>query len=279
MSDPSMAVATIDQGVVGLEDFDDTTDMVMPRLTIVQKEALFKDGLTGEQYDALSVVWLGLVKQRILWSPEVGSNDGPLCKSLDFNTGFPQGTDVEKERDGHLFPWKSAGFAPADHPDLVLPCEACRLKEWGSNPKNDSPWCSEQHVIALLMETEPGVFEMPALLTLQRSNIKASRAYLTSYRAKKQPTFVAQTHMSLTLQKRGDVEYSTINLVRGAATDPELHPDYATRYRAIRDTISSFAFDEAQQAAEEKVKPDPGPTSAPAQPAPAMPSESDEIPF
>lgn len=280
--------------IPGLDDFDPGTDMVMPRLTIVQKEALFKDGLTGQTYNPLTVVMLGPVKQRVLFStdPDVSA---PLCKSVDFKVGKPGGKDAEGEADGHLFPWRASGFDRSQFTVAGLPCDTCKLKEFGTHPtQQNSPWCTEQHVYILLMETEPGVFDMPALLSLQRSNIKASQSYMTSFFARREPMFVAETTMTLTKQKRGDVEYSTVALVRGkdtgqgldAAGVKALHAEWADKYRMVRDQITTDYFAEAQAEAELAAAQARGearpatstPVSAPVA-NPPMPAASDEIDF
>ena len=45
-----------DDGMVGLEDFDATTDAVMPRLKIVGKDAQFEDNLSGERHDTITAM-------------------------------------------------------------------------------------------------------------------------------------------------------------------------------------------------------------------------------
>lgn len=232
-----------DNSIVGLEDFN-RGDLVTPRIGIVQKEALFEDPLTGTYHHELDVVVLGIIKQRVLFGTDPDAK-APLCKSHDFVSGRPQGKDYEGVRDGHMFPWKASRFVQADHLDLVLDCADCPLKEFGTHPTSKAPWCTEQHVYAVLMEIEPGQFELPALLTLQKTNIKPSRAYTTGFQTRRKPMFTVVTHMSLTLQKNGDVLYSTINLSQGADTSEAFHQEYAQNYRAIRDRITQPFSDDA----------------------------------
>ena len=235
----SGAVATDDDGMTGLEDFDVSTDAVMPRLKIIGKEAQFEDSLSGERFDSITAVLLGMVKQRILWAPEVDDGDGPLCRSLDFKTGLP----YLKE-----FPWKESGFkAPAaDAEDVELPCNSCALKEWGTNPKGSTPWCSEQHTFPLLLLSGPDDTEgMPALLTLQRSGIKPSKAYVSSFVRSKSPLYTAVTTIGLQAQKRGTVDYAVPILRKGNATDAEMWPVYAQHYRQIRNYLQTPRTEEA----------------------------------
>ena len=77
-----------DFGDVGLEDVG-VGDVIIPRLRIVHDEAVFENNLTKDRYETLDVILLGLAKQRIMWDDEVGEGDKPMCKSPDFEHGFP----------------------------------------------------------------------------------------------------------------------------------------------------------------------------------------------
>lgn len=214
-------------GMEGLEDFG-SEDMVMPRLGIAHSEGKFVDNLTGEEFDTLRVVLLGLVKQRIMWSEEVEDGEGPLCKSYDFTTGNPS-------KD---FPWKASGFEKQDGDDIKLPCESCALKEWGSHPSRKTPWCSEQYTLPLLMEMGEGNYGAPAILTIQRSGVKPVRSYLTGFKRSNNPLFTAVTTMSLDLQKKGSVTYSVPKFSKGEQTDDEYWSEYADHYRSIREFLT-----------------------------------------
>lgn len=217
-------VATTADVTDGLEDFD-SSDAVMPRLKIIGKNAVFEDNLTGEEFPEITVILLGLVKQRILWAAEVGDGDGPMCRSLEFKTGLP----FVKE-----FPWKDSGFdAPAvGTENVTLPCAACALKEWGTNPRNSTPWCSEQHTYPLLMLSNDAW--MPAVLTLQRSGIKPSKAYTSSFQRSKTPLYTTVTKISLQAQKQGSVDYAVPKFAKLNATDESEWPVYSKQYRDIR---------------------------------------------
>lgn len=225
-----------DPGLDGLEDFDVTTDAVMPRLRIIGKDAVFEDNLTGETHGKIRVVLLGLVKQRILWDEDVKEGDGPLCRSNNFQEGIPFLKD---------FPWKASGFDrdEYDHRDaeqgqVALPCANCQLKEWGTNPSSKTPWCSEQHTFPLLMldEDDNG---MPAVLTLQRSAIKASKAYVSGFARQRIPLYTTVTEITLKAQRRGSVDYATPTIVKAGETDPAMWPSYGEQYRAIREFLTS----------------------------------------
>lgn len=212
---------------VGLEDFDDS-DAVMPTLSIAHKDGLFVDDLSGATYKELEVIPLGLVKGRILWPAEVSAEKvPPLCRSLNFDIGRP---------DPKRFPWTASGFAAADYADEnpQLPCETCKLKEWGTNPKNESPWCAEQHQFIVLVPIGDKGGYGPAILTIQRTGLKPSRAYVTAFRNAKEPLFISTVKLSLDQMRKGSVDYSVPKFARGTPTDPAEYPSYAQMYRRIR---------------------------------------------
>lgn len=204
--------------LTGLEDVE-ASDLVMPRLTIDHDTGEFVDSLSGERYETVSGIVLGLTKQRVLWPPEMGdTNDPPLCRSYDFQSGHP----------GEQFPWEAAGFDPNDTDDETLPCTACALKEWGSHPNRDIQWCAEQHVYPIVMDGGPVLF------TVQRSGIKSSRSYLSSFARNRTPLYTAQTTLKLSGNRRGKVSYYVPMFTKGEASDHERWPEYASMYRSIR---------------------------------------------
>src|SRR5690606_15412571 len=140
----------------GLEDFG-MEDAVIPRLKIVHKEGVFEDSLSGEKFETISLVILGLVKQRILWHQTVDDGDMPMCRSANHDTGFPNLSDDQpKEK---RFPWEKSGFRPEDYQDedgnFRLPCSGCNLKEWKSHPDGKRPYCSEQFTLPVLYSDNP----------------------------------------------------------------------------------------------------------------------------
>lgn len=216
--------AIIEDTNVGFEDFE-VGDMVMPTLRIDHQEGVLVDNLSGEQFTEITVILLGLVKQRILWPVEMSeTKEQPLCRSLDFAVGTPQ---------PDRFPWKASGLEKKDH----LSCDSCPLKEWGSNPKNESPWCSEQWTFPLMMPAGNGW--APALLTLQRSNLKAARAYMTSFARSKSPLFTCESKVTLQQNKRGTVKYVNLFFAKGQDTPEEQRPEYAENYRRIREWVQT----------------------------------------
>lgn len=315
MTQTSNLPALPDGFETGLEDFD-SSDAVIPRLTIVHDEAQFKDNLSGEQFNAVNLIILGLVKQRVLWAPEVDDGDSPMCKSPDNKVGHPN-VDAPKDK---RFPWVKSGFDKSDYPEqadglIDLPCAGCALKEWGSHPNGKSPWCTEQWTLPVLYDGQDmngdfsGIYS-PAIFTLQRSGVKSIRAFLTSYQRTGQPAFVNIAQCKLDLNRRGSVDYSTPKFSRVGSTEQAEWPSYATQFMQIKDYLTrrpvsddaapveagannANTAPQQQQTAstpEPTPAPQPDPTPAPAPaptpppqasaPAPAAASDDDEdLPF
>lgn len=271
-------VAVPDDVVEGLEDFDSKTDAQMPMLRIKHDSGQFVDGLSGETInepgEAVEVILLGLIKQRVLWAAEVSDDAKPLCKSYNFTEGVP---------DEDTFPTKASGFTRDDVDSGVLACVDCKLKDWGSHPQRDTPWCSEQHTFALLVKTGDGW--SPALLTVQRSAIKPSKQYLTSFARAKTPLYTVVTSITLDQRRRGSVDFSVPKFVRGAETDQDDWPAYAATYRGIREFVQtprSRDDDEGDEDEDETPVAEPvkkaAKKAAAAKPKPAPEPEAEEEP-
>lgn len=291
----AVAVPTDDDLLnVGLDDVG-VGDVIIPRLVIQHKTATFQDNLSKAEYPTLKVILLGLVKQRIFWDDEVDDGDKPKCKSPDFDHGFPNvdpATKVEKQ-----FPWAESNFDPGQFPAenglnqlVTLPCPTCIFKEWDKTAPNGKTWkqppCNEQHTYPLLYSPDEGESWQPALLTVQRTGIKPSRQYISSFAQAKTPMFTVFTEIGLTLQKRGQVDYSVPTFKRGEPTSRDAWMEYANQYRAIREFIRQpprrLDEDEAAPVPEAEAAnvnaapstppaadPTPAPAAQPAAPAPA----------
>lgn len=245
--------AVTDDVTTGLEDVD-VTDFRLPMLKINHQEGVFEDTLDGSKYDAMKVVILGLVKQRVLWDTEIKEEAGPpLCKSFDYKTGYP----------GEEFPWdqQTTFEKPADPTaPNPLPCQACPLKEWGSHPvRQDIPWCTEQHTFVVMVdvsgdgEDEPNW--APALLTVQRSSMKASNAYLSSFARSKTPMFKVYTTLQLEAKKRGTTKYAVVKFSKGEATPSDMWPVFGETYLKIRSVIQTPRVQEDDEVEEDTPKP------------------------
>lgn len=214
---------------IGLEDFG-ASDEQIPRLKILQSKGLFQDNLTNEEFAELHGVALGLVRQRVLFHEEIDTFEGPMCRSNNFVEGRPWRKN---------FPWAMAGFNEADFGENEpLPCEKCHLKDWGSHPSRDTPYCSEQFTIPFMRFHEDGTAS-PTIVTFQKSSVKAVKGFLSGFKQKDHPTFTAETTVTLTLSKRGSVEYSVANFTVGDPTPVEDHQAYANTFVDIRNFLHS----------------------------------------
>lgn len=237
---PSNAIVQYDgqEFETGLEDFS-AEDLRMPRLNIQHKNGTFKDSLTGEEHEVLHVVVLGLIKQRVLWQPQVEDDSSPLCKSTNFKDGFPT-MDAKKANEN--YPWSAAGWHPNDFPQkdgrTVLPCDNCRLKEWGSHPDGKKTWCSEQHTIPLLYSAVENVSpQMMALYTTQRSSITASKGFFAAIVRAHEPAYSVTARISLRKQQRGTNEFCVPIFTVTGKTIQDDWPLYSQSYRQVRDFI------------------------------------------
>jgi hypothetical protein len=239
-----MTVQNVGDFETGLEDFD-MEDAVIPRLTIVHKEAEFKDSLSNEQFGKLNVIILGLVKQRVLWHQTVDDGDWPMCRSADHNTGFPNLSDEQPKN--KRFPWGESNFDPKDYvveddegnKVAKLPCNSCALKEWGSHPDGKRPYCSEQYTLPVLYDPREDDNWVPAILTFQKTGLKPLKSYLTSFARTKTAAFQAITEITLDLNKRGQTDYSVPVFKRIGDTDDSEWHEYSMTYRTIREFLTA----------------------------------------
>ena len=73
----------------GLESID-ASDLSMPIIKMVHDQGVWEDSLSGEQFEEMDVILLGLIKQRVLWPAEMAEEaDAPLCRSYNFTQGHP----------------------------------------------------------------------------------------------------------------------------------------------------------------------------------------------
>lgn len=255
----SQTLATVTEAT-GLEDVDQS-DLKVPRLSIDGKRVCFVDDNSGREYPELIGVALGLIKQRVLWEhpmPETASS--PLCKSFDHKSGRP----------GERFPWAASGFDEVaaqgctDADGIALPCESCALQEWESHPDpgRKVPWCAEQYVIPFMVPAgEGGSFA--ALLTFQRSGLKAAKAFVGAFASAHRPLFTVATKITLEGKVRGQVHYAEPRFTELRATKEESWDELGERYRNIATFLRTVP------AAQERENPAP---ESPADPGPAQPT-------
>ena len=233
----------------GLEDMS-MSDAVMPRIRIVGKEGMWSDNLTDTKIPNLYFISLGLVKQRVLFHPNVEEGDAPMCKSSDFNTGYP---NAEPKND-KSFPWQLSGFSTTDYPadptgqHGPLPCNGCALKDWDSHPVNKTPYCAEQWTMPIYYDSslQPGVLDpnvaweiekaewVPAIMTLQKSSLKPIKSYLSSFKASNKPPFLNVCKGTLKVLQRGDVLYSIPAFTKGPESPRERWNEFAVQFGEMR---------------------------------------------
>lgn len=229
-----VALPQANQFDTGLEDMTQA-DLSIPRLSIVNKKGVFRDSLSNNEMQGLNVVILGLVKQRTLWPHKVGQEQSkPMCRSNDFHTGF-----VNTKQPAHPFPFQSAELTQAnvvsrEDGQLAFNCTDCKLKEWGTHPLGDKPYCNEIWSLALLMDPFNNGQYLPAVLNLSKTNIGPAKRYLGGFKAAETAAFTAKTWISLNLLKRGDNEYSNITFQRVEATDSTSWADWSALYLEMR---------------------------------------------
>lgn len=270
-------------GATGLEDFG-VGDAVIPRIKIVQAEGLWQDTLSGEKFQTLRFIILGMTKQRILWHQVVDDGDAPMCKSPEFNTGYPNLEQGGKK----AFPWQLAGFDPNDFPEdpatgsKPLPCASCQLKEWNTHPSGSgTPYCAEQWSLSILYDAGNDSWQ-PAILTLQKSNIKPIKSYLTAFARSNQPAFTAICTGTLKVQSRGTVDYSVATFTKEGPSDSANWMEYADQFVQMRDYLTrpprpseDAQAAQAQQPAPQQVQSvqvqePPAQQAPPSQPAPTQ---------
>lgn len=229
---------------VGMEDVK-PSDLALPRLTIVGKRAVFKNSLTEEEFTELDAVMLGQVKHRVMWPEKTDAGDykQPMCKSTDFEHGFPNVDPKAPAR--RAFPWAQANFQEeagregAYNRGLMvetglpsLPCQKCVFQTW----VDGSTRCKEQHVFPLYYKDSADEW-VPALLTVQGAGIKPSKNYVNSFFLRKRPMFSVVTHITLTPLSRDSVDYAVPVFKAGNPTEPGSFAQYADMMRSTRDFL------------------------------------------
>jgi hypothetical protein len=223
----------------GLEDFD-PSEASLPRVQIVHKDGLFVDKQTNEQFPKIYGVFLGLIKQRAMWAKELEDDSKPLCKSNDAEWGYPNVTGPSHS----LFPWAASTLDPNQQPRdeegrITIKCETCPMAQWGrSSTKSTPPPCSERYTMPIHYSTTPGgQLDRAGIVSFHRSGITPLKAFISAFSRMRQPLFSAYMELGLSLQKRGQVDYSVPTVKRGAAVPPENWEDFAREYRSIREFL------------------------------------------
>jgi hypothetical protein len=267
-------------GVDGLEDIE-ASDLTLPILKLNHDKGTIVDNLTNEEHESLDVILLGVFKQRILWPAEPGeAGEGPICRAYDLSIGHP-----DEEKFGVKVVLNASGFDRAaldeaiarseEDPSAGLSCADCNLKEWGSHPRNDGPWCNEQWTTPLLIIDEEGNF-MPAVMSHQRTALKPLKPYITGFQGKRKPMYTGITRISAVKQRKGTAEYAVPKFQLLGESDSELWPQFSTDLASMRNFLTT---PRARRNDGETTAPAPASTAkAPAKPAPkAAPVEAEAV--
>lgn len=223
----------------GLDDLG--SDLSVPRLKIAHKKGLFLDPSDNSEYPEIYCIILGLVRQRVLFDAKVDPNnpEKPMCKSPDTNIGFPNMTPENAKK---AFPWAAAKLDASqagrdEDGRTVIKCVTCHLKEWDSHPLGDKPWCSEQFTLPILFAASLEALQagegMPALISLQKTGIKPTKAYLKTFQLRKVGAYTAYTKLSLLVERVGDNVFSKPIFTRSGDTDRVGWLDYTEQFGAI----------------------------------------------
>lgn len=223
---------------LGMEDIG-AGELTIPRIEIMHADGRFRDRNSKVEYPVLRAAILGVVKGRIYWAKEVDDGDKPLCRSNNFEIGFPQlRTDIPKDKQ---FPWEKSNFNPSDFPPgddglVRLPCATCRFKEWDVNGQK-KPLCSELYMLPLVYESDEDGTMSPGILTVKSSAVKNLKAYITPFKSAGRPMFTSMTEIGLALSSRGSVKFSVPSFKKLGTTERSEWAGYADQYRSIRDFL------------------------------------------
>lgn len=267
VQDTSKGVAIPVDDVEGLEDLE-ATDLTIPRLTIDHEGGVYVDSQTNERFEEFDCIMLGLVKQRILWPPTPGAEgEGPLCRAVDFQTGVPDPAKWVVKHNG-VTAVSVSGFTFDEVEAGNLSCANCGLKEWDSHPNNGTPWCNEQFTFPIVRIMEDGGMA-PALISFQRTGLKACKSYVSGFKQARRPLYTAITRVTAVHQKKGTVEYVTPSFAKIGDSDPTQHPAFSQQLHQIREFITTpRTFDDDSGSTTETKE-----TAAPAAQAPVAESE------
>jgi hypothetical protein len=244
MTQPGTDLASQSDFDTGLDDLGN--DLIVPRLRIKHKLGVFQSDGTGQQFPELICVILGLVRQRVLFHHVVEDGDMPMCKSPDFQYGYPNFDPPRKET---VFPWDRAKLNPNDFPpdedgNVAIPCQSCALKEWGTHPvTSKAPYCAEQHTLPIYFAES--VEELladqfyPALITVQKTGIAPSKRYLGTFKQRGVGAYTVITKITLLQQKRGQNDYCVPQFQQIGTTPQEKWTKYSEDYAGTRMFLTS----------------------------------------
>lgn len=225
-------------------------DFVPPRLKIAPGGTNVFQTDDGDVLKNFTGVILISQKARAYW-PGKGSGQAPLCSSFDGSHGVlsltppnEQVTDALRARKPH------PGVELLVHQDAVFPdffdCAACPLSQWGSNHQGgNSKGQACKALRRLVVKLDD--WDIPALLTLPPTSIKAYDTYATSMVRYRKHYFTVRTRVSLELAKSATGDpYSIASFqIAGDLTDNEKAAVLEVR-RQYKSLIETLPVDAAE---------------------------------
>ena len=262
----------------GLEDLD-PNEVQVPRIKVDHPNAVFKDGITGDEFPALDGVLLGMVMQRTMWRRDYnGENDArPQCKSNDAAIGFP---NMDSSNQDDHFPWNEAvGINAAtlekdEHGRLTIPCAACPFSKWtGTRQKPKPPRCSEIHSYPVMYRSEDGgEIDRAGIVSFKGSGIRPSKQFLKSFAAAKRAVYTSEVRVTLRPEQNGMIRYAVPEFSRTGSVPESEWKAYAEELKGLREILREpprFSGDENNVAAGAAVTiPTPAPAAAYTPPTP-----------
>lgn len=244
----------------------DQSELATPRLKINHELGVFEDSLSGEQWETIKFIPLGVVPQRTYFDEDIDAETSVLCRSRDRKVGIP---------DQDAFPWDEASHVPGFEPGSeTLDCATCPFSEWTEKRgKRKAPACSEQLVMPLLLIDENDGSLGVMIFSAQRTSLGALKAYAASFKAKQRPLFTSIVEATLTPDKAGSNEYFRPKFKKVGDTDGAEHARFADKFLEMRAFLRGDRT-EASAATE----PAYNETPAPSQPDVPVAEVVDEVP-
>jgi len=185
------------------------SDMVLPRLRLVQSQSTFTEAdpgllynsLTGEAKPQVCAVMLKVGKARVMWPENFARDQDPLCASNDAVVPREEFVGAYSER-----------------------CETCPMAEWQDNAP---PPCSFGYTYLI---ADRDADDLPAILTATRTSLKAAKQANTLVRAfgvKREIVISSQQ----VVNERG--KFFTLTFKLGT----EIEPDNVARYAAMAQAL------------------------------------------
>lgn len=216
----------------GSEAFVEHFGLAMPRLKtdFGRNGKGWVDDLTGGSMTELRIVILAQPPSRTFWHKTIDEGGGgsiPDCKSTNL-----------------------LADAPDDNvPDPQAPkCSACQWSQWAEDldGKRIKPKCSE--AVNVLAYDVPG--EKFMWIPFRGTSISPYRKYVSALMSRRIPIFGVETHVTLTAEKSGSLEWLVAKFDIGGPLEPAIVRPLREMAKRAMQTWESAADDLAATAGE-----------------------------